>query len=141
MLNGAQFILIPTYGSKNKAQNKAVISRSRENGIPIIQANVGMNLIVNKGEITAYKWGKNKITTAFIDIPVKPSEDAVRACEKEFLKCQRKMQINWYRMIVLRLKRNKPTKDEQSHFIPDELFRKLQKSKWGEHLIKWKPED
>lgn len=140
VLDGAQFLLLPTYGSKNKSQNKAVIARARENGVPIVQANVGMNLIVNKGEIETYEPGKNKITTGFIDIPVKPSTQAVKVCEKEFLKCRKKMLTNWYKNISQRLKKNKPTKDEQRHFIPDELFKKLQNSQWGEDLIKWKPE-
>lgn len=105
VLDGAQFILIPTYGSKNKAQNRAVIARSRENGVPIIQANVGMNLIVNKGEIEEYIFGGNEITTGFIDIPVQPSRKAVRACEKEFLKSQKKIQTNFYKTISKRLKK------------------------------------
>ncbi len=133
--------MIPTYGSKNKAQNIAVLSRSRENGVPIVQANVGMNLIINKGEIVKYELGENKITTAFVDIPIKPSKDAARMCEKEFLKCLKKMENSWYRTITHKLKKGKPTKDEQCHFISDELFEKLKNSNWGEDLVKWKPED
>ncbi len=141
VLDGAQFILIPTYGSKNTAQNRAVLARSRENGVPIVQANVGMNLIINRGEIEIYSRGINKITTGYIDIPVKPSGEAVYACEKEFLKCQKKIQVNWYKTITKRLKKNKPTRDEQRHFISDKMFEKLKKTKWGEDLIKWKPEN
>ncbi len=95
-----------------------------------------MNLIVSKGEIVKYAFGKNRITTGFIDIPLKPSDEAVIQCEKEFFRCQKKMRKNWYKMISRRLKKNKPTKDEQKHFISDEKFRKLHESQWGEELIK-----
>ena len=70
VLDGAQFLLIPSYGSKGKSQNQTVLARARENGVPIVEANVGMNLIINKGEIVAYKWGNDQISTASIDIPV-----------------------------------------------------------------------
>ena len=69
VLDGARLILIPSYGSKSKGQNEAVLARARENGVPIVEANVGMNLIISKGEIVAYKWGNDQISTAVIDIP------------------------------------------------------------------------
>ena len=59
VLDGARIILIPSYGSKSKSQNQAVLARARENGVPIVEANVGMNLIVSKGEICAYQWGND----------------------------------------------------------------------------------
>ena len=89
VLDGARIILIPSYGSRGKEQNQAVLARARENGVPIVEANVGMNLIVSKGEIVAYKWGKDKITTAFIDIPEPPSISASRIWEREYLKLQK----------------------------------------------------
>ena len=70
VLDGASLILIPSYGSRRKAQNETVLARARENGVPIVEANVGMNLIISKGEAIAYKWGNDQITTAVIDIPV-----------------------------------------------------------------------
>lgn len=141
VLDGAQFILIPTYGSKNRAQNKAVLARSRENGVPIVQANVGMNLIISKGEIVKFEYGKDRITTAFIDIPVRPGKQAARICENVFIKCQKKMQINWFKIMSRRLKKNQPSRDECKHFISDELLMKLKNSRWGEELIPWKPEN
>ena len=42
VLDGAQFILIPSYGSRKKWQNEAVLARGRENGVPVVQANVGV---------------------------------------------------------------------------------------------------
>jgi predicted amidohydrolase len=87
-LDGARLLLISSYGSKSQKQNDTVLARSRENGIPIVEANVGMNLIVNKGEIAAYQWGNDKITTAMVDIPAIPSTAAAREYEKEYLRLQ-----------------------------------------------------
>lgn len=88
VLDGAQFIMIPSYGSKAQRQNDTVLARGRENGVPIVEANVGMNLIVNKGEIAAYKWGNDQITTATIDVPATPSTAAARTLESEYLQLQ-----------------------------------------------------
>lgn len=88
VLDGASLILIPSYGSKRKAQNETVLARARENGVPIVEANVGMNLIVSKGEVVAYKWGNDQITTAVIDIPISPSREMARSSEQEYLDCQ-----------------------------------------------------
>ena len=88
VLDGAQFLLIPSYGSKGKSQNHTVLARARENGVPIVEANVGMNLIISKGEIVAYKWGNDQISTACIDIPIPPSTEAARRSEQEYLQAQ-----------------------------------------------------
>ena len=88
VLDGASLILIPSYGSKRKDQNKNVLARARENGVPIAEANVGMNLIISKGEIVAYKWGNDQISSAVIDIPVTPSPEMARFSEQEYLKRQ-----------------------------------------------------
>ncbi len=88
VLDGARLILIPSYGSKRKGQNRAVLARARENGVAIVEANVGMNLIISKGEIVAYKWGNDQITTAVIDIPEPPSQKAARHAEQEYLQYQ-----------------------------------------------------
>ena len=88
VLDGASLILIPSYGSKRKDQNRNVLARARENGVPIAEANVGMNLIISKGEIVAYKWGNDQISSAVIDIPVTPSTEMARYSEQEYLKRQ-----------------------------------------------------
>ena len=88
VLDGARLILIPSYGSKSKGQNEAVLARARENGVPIVEANVGMNLIISKGEIVAYKWGNDQISTAVIDIPEPPSQKIARRAEQEYLQLQ-----------------------------------------------------
>jgi predicted amidohydrolase len=88
VLDGARLLLIPSLGAKIKRQNEAVLARARENGVPVVEANAGMNLIVSKGEIVAYKWGNDKITTATVDLPVLPSPEAARAAECAYLEYQ-----------------------------------------------------
>jgi predicted amidohydrolase len=85
VLDGARVIYIPAYGSTRLRQDSAVLARARENGVPIVEANVGLNLIVSKGEVVARERGVDKITMAEIDIPVEPSRAAARRVEAEFL--------------------------------------------------------
>ena len=85
VMDGAQLLLIPSYGSKTRDQNQMVLARARENGVPIVNANVGMNLVISKGEAVAYKWGNDQITTAYIDVPTMPSTSAARSMEREYL--------------------------------------------------------
>ena len=96
VLDGAQMLLICAYGSKKKEQNETVLARARENGVPIVEANVGVNVIVSKGEVAAYQWGNDKITTAVVDIPIQPSTKAARVVERGYLKWQKKeMFLRW----------------------------------------------
>ena len=88
VLDGARIILIPSYGSKTKEQNQAVLARARENGVPIVEANVGMNLIISKGEICAYQWGNDQITYGVVDIPEAPGAEAARQAEQDYLAAQ-----------------------------------------------------
>ena len=87
-LDGARLLVIVSYGSKTRSQNDAVLARARENGVAIVDANVGMNLLVSKGEIVAYKWGNDQITTAVVDIPEAPSTQAARSLEREYMELQ-----------------------------------------------------
>ena len=89
VLDGARIILIPSYGAKTKRQNQAVLARARENGVPIVEANVGMNLIISKGEICAYQWGNDQITYGVVDIPVEPSAATARKAELDYLAAQK----------------------------------------------------
>ena len=104
VLDGAQFLLIPSYGSKGKGQNQTVLARARENGVPIVEANVGMNLIISKGEIVAYKWGNDQISTADIDIPVLPSTEAARRSEQAYLQSQGPEMETRYQKTIDRLR-------------------------------------
>ena len=88
VLDGARIILIPSYGAKTKRQNQAVLARARENGVPIVEANVGMNLIISKGEICAYQWGNDQITYGVVDIPAPPGAEAARQAEQHYLAAQ-----------------------------------------------------
>ena len=88
VLDGAQVIFIPTHGSRNKRQNGYVLARARENGVPIVQANAGMNMIVSQGETVAYQWGYDKITHGVIEMPEAPSTEAARKYEAEYLELQ-----------------------------------------------------
>ncbi len=84
-LDGARFICIPSYGSKSKAQDEAVLARARENGIPVVLSNVGRNLIISKGEIVALDARSDAVIIAEIDIPAPCGLDAARLHEKKFL--------------------------------------------------------
>lgn len=86
-LDGAQFLVIPAYGSTSVRQDEAVVARARETGLPVIEANVGVCLVVSGGEVTAVSRELTTITWAEIVVPppvaARPAErDRV---EREFL--------------------------------------------------------
>lgn len=133
VLDGAQMILIPTYGSVNKGQNDTVIARARENGVPVVQANAaGNNLIVSKGEISAYEMGVDRITTGFVDVPVTPSPKSARASEREFLAFQKGMERHQYEATIKALKKGTPHRSLRSSLMSERQFQRLKKSHWGE---------
>lgn len=105
VLDGARIILIPSYGSKTKNQNQAVLARARENGVPIVEANVGMNLIISKGEICAYQWGNDQITHAVIEIPAAPCEETARQAEQDYLDAQTPEMERRYQRTLERVER------------------------------------
>ena len=107
VLDGARLILIPSYGSKTREQNRTVLARARENGVPIVNANVGMNMIISKGEIIAYDWGNDTITTAQIDVPAAPSTAAALAYEAEYMALQGPEMERRYIETIKRLRGNK----------------------------------
>jgi predicted amidohydrolase len=104
VLDGARLILIPSYGSKGRNQNETVLRRARENGVPIVNANVGMNLIVSQGEIVAYRWGNDAITTAEVEVPAAPSTQAARAYEAEYVALQGPEMERRYEETIKRLR-------------------------------------
>lgn len=87
-LDGAQFLVIPAFGSTSRTQDQAVLSRGRENQIPIIEANVGVGLIVNNGKIETVQRKRDGITFGSIEIPTNTTRDKVARdlAETEFLK-------------------------------------------------------
>jgi predicted amidohydrolase len=87
VLDGARFLLIPAMGSRGEGQDQAVLSRGRENGVPIVEANVGVTLVVNGGEIAAVDRQEEGVTFGEITIPpATASQPAERdRVEQEFL--------------------------------------------------------
>lgn len=119
VLDGAQYIMIPSFGSKSKGQNETVLARARENGVPIVEANVGVNMIVNKGEVVAYAWGNDRMTTAVIDIPEPPSTEAARAFETEYMGLQGPEMAQRFQETCKRLKgeRNEVEKAQRGELV------------------------
>ena len=85
VLDGARYLLIPSFGSRSRAQDRAVLARARENGVPIVEANVGVTLIVNKGEIVALSRKTTGITHGTISVPAPPSLQNRNRHERGFL--------------------------------------------------------
>jgi len=85
-LDGARLICIPSFGSVSRQQDRAVLARGRENGVPVVLANVRRNLIVSKGEIVALDRGVDRITIAEIAIPDPITPAFARAVEREYLR-------------------------------------------------------
>ena len=97
VLDGAQYLLIPSYGSRSKDQDNTVIARARENGVPIVEANVGVTLIISKGEVVACSRKKTAITHASIEIPARPSTTNRNHQENRFLVARNKEMRKRYR--------------------------------------------
>ena len=97
ILDGARFLLIPSFGDRSKAQDVAVLNRARENGVPIVEANVGVMLIVSKGEIVAVSRKVTGMVLADIAIPAEPSESNRDLHEQQFLAWRAKEMPKRYR--------------------------------------------
>ncbi len=92
VLDGARFLIIPSFGSRSKNQDDAVLGRGRENGVPVIEANVGVTLIVDQDEIAAVDRSEVAITYGSITIPesVDPQPLERDRIEGEFLDWRRR---------------------------------------------------
>lgn len=86
VLDGARYLLIPSYGSRSRSQDRAVLARARENGVPIVEANVGVTLIVSKGEAVACERKIDAVTVGVIDVPAAPSAANRDRQEQAFLR-------------------------------------------------------
>lgn len=86
VLDGARYLLIPSYGSRSRSQDRAVLARARENGVPIVEANVGVTLIVSKGEVVACERKIDAVTTGAIDVPAAPGAANRDRQEQAFLR-------------------------------------------------------
>ena len=80
--------MIPSFGSRSAPQDEAVLSRARENGVPIVEANVGVVMVVNQGAIVALDRQESTIAYGEITIPsaVAPDRAARDRAESEFLR-------------------------------------------------------
>ena len=87
VLDGARLLVIPAMGSRSKRNDETVLARGRENGVPVIEANVGVTLIVDQGEIIAVDRNEEGITYAEITVPppVSASPKERDAQERRFL--------------------------------------------------------
>lgn len=103
VLDGARYLLIPSYGSRARAQDRAVLARARENGVPIVEANVGLTLIISKGEIVARSARRTGVIFGTIDIPAPPSPQNRDEQEHAFLRWRQKEMPKRYRDQVARL--------------------------------------
>ena len=104
VLDGAQFLLIPSYGSCAKSQDDHVLARARENGVPIVEANVGVAMVVNKGEIAALSRKRTGIIFSAIEIPARPSMANRDRQEGLFVKWRRKEMAQRYRVTMEKIK-------------------------------------
>jgi len=86
-LDGARFLVIPSFGSKSKSQDDAVLRLGRENGVPVVEANVGVTLLVSDGRITTVDRNEDGITFGDIMIPaaIAANPDERDRVEREFL--------------------------------------------------------
>ena len=106
VLDGARYLLIPSFGSRSKAQDKAVLARARENGVPIVEANVGVTLIISQGEIVARSRKPTTITYGTIDIPAPPSKQNRDTHEKAFLNWRKKEMSMRYKQTQAKKRKN-----------------------------------
>ena len=90
VLDGARYLLIPSFGSRSKSQDENVLARARENGVPIVEANVGVTMIVNKGEVVARSRRETTVTFGSIEVPAPPSRENRDQHERGFLKWRKK---------------------------------------------------
>jgi len=61
-----------------------------------------MNLLISKGEVAAYKWGVDRITTAVVKVPVR---QAARAYEQEYMQFQGPKMAENYQQTLKRFQR------------------------------------
>ncbi len=107
VLDGARFLIIPSFGSRSESQDQAVLSRGKENGVPVVEANVGVTLVVDGGEITAVDRQENGITFGQITIPqaIAAQPDERDRVEQEFLTLREQEMRRRYETTIERLKK------------------------------------
>ena len=112
-LDGAQYLLIPSFGSRAKSQDDAVLNRGKENGLPVVEANVSVTLIVDDGRIAAVDRHEEGITFGTITIaaPQNPQPQERDRLEQEFIKWREtEMRIRYEKTIA---RREQPSQESQ----------------------------
>jgi len=109
VLDGARFLLIPSFGSVNSSQDEAVLARGKENGVPVVEANVGVTLVVDGNEISAVDRNQEGLTFGEIRIPpaVKPRPEERDRVEREFLQWRKQEMQQRYEKTQKRLSKQK----------------------------------
>ena len=97
VLDGAQYLLIPSFGSRSKDQDQAVLARARENGVSIVEANVGVTLIISKGEIVSLSRKERTVTFGTIEVPAAATPGNRDLQERSFLNWRKKEMPRRYR--------------------------------------------
>ena len=105
VLDGAQYLLIPSYGSRSKSQDTNVLARARENGVAIVEANVGVTMAVSKGEVVALSRKESTITYVSIEIPAAASRANREQHEGRFLTWRRREMCARYEKTMARVGR------------------------------------
>lgn len=111
VLDGAQYLLIPSFGTRSKEQDKAVLARARENGVPIVEANVGVTLIVSKGEIVSLSRRETAVTFGTIEVPAAASPANRDRCERAFLRWRKSEMPRRYSSYMKRIRNGKRDED------------------------------
>ena len=89
------------------AQDQAVLARGKENGLPVIEANVGVTLIVNKGTIAVVDRQEETVTFGTITVGprVKRSRKQRDKVERAFLDWRKTEMVRRYNRTQARLKK------------------------------------
>lgn len=109
VLDGARFLLIPSFGSRNPSQDEAILARGKENGVPVVEANVGVTLIVDGNEISAADRDQEGITFGEIHIPpaIKQRPAERDKVEREFLQWRKREMQKRYETTQERISKQK----------------------------------
>ena len=100
-LDGARLLLVPSYGNRSKPMNTAMLlARSRENGVPVVFANVGLNILISKGQVVAAEKALDRITTGVVEVPAPPSPHTARTAERTYLTAQGPEMRHRYRKLM-----------------------------------------
>lgn len=103
-LDGAQFLLIPSYGSCAKDQDEAVLRLATDNHLPVVEANVGVTMIVDKNRISFVDRESECITVGDITIAGPPTNDVTERdrIEREFLEWRHQEMAKRYEQTIQR---------------------------------------